>query len=140
MTPHVIDVDKRSAAIQWPHSTDRKVVGPTKVVGNLISRGDQSSKGAAPLCPAVRWTYGQGIHVSRELTTAPVPLIFDESSSLSRTALGAGDREEHLARRAISISDREEACGNALHIALETARTIKQRSADMRTSIKSSFQ
>jgi hypothetical protein len=134
MTPHVI------AAIHWPHSTDRKVVGPTKVVGNLISRGDQSAKGAAPLCSAVRWTYGQGIHVSRELTTAPVPLIFDESSSLSRTALGAGDREEHLARRAISISDREEACGNALHIALETARTIKQRSADMRTSIKSSFQ
>jgi hypothetical protein len=38
MTPHVIDVDKRSAAIQWPNSADRKVVGPTKVVGNLISR------------------------------------------------------------------------------------------------------
>ena len=30
MTPRVIDVDKRSAAIQWPHSTDRKVVGPTE--------------------------------------------------------------------------------------------------------------
>ena len=81
------------------------------------------------------------IHVSRERHHGTSAVIFDESSSLSRTVpLGAGDREEHLARRAISISDREEACGNALHIALETARTIKQRSADMRTSIKSSFQ
>ena len=82
MTPHVIDVDKRSSPIQRPHSADRKVVGPTKVVGNLIRRGDQSAKGAASLCPAIGWAYGQGIHVSRELTTAPVPLIFDESSSL----------------------------------------------------------
>ena len=82
MTPHVIDVDQRGAAMQWSHSADRKVVGPTKVVGNLISRGDQSAKGAAPFCPAIGWAYGQGIHVSRELTTAPVPLIFDESSSL----------------------------------------------------------
>ena len=82
MTPHVIDVDKRSAAIQWPHSADRKVVSPTKVVSDLISRGDQSTKGATPLGPAIRWTYGQGIHVSRELATTPVLLIFDESSSL----------------------------------------------------------
>jgi hypothetical protein len=81
MTPHVIDVDKGSAAIQWPHSADRKVVGPTKIVGNLISRGDQSAKGTTPLYPAIGWTYGQGIHVSRAFTTAPVPLIFNESSS-----------------------------------------------------------
>ena len=57
MTPHVIYVDKRSAAVQWSHSADRKVVGPTKVVGNLISRGDQSTEGATPLRPAIRWTY-----------------------------------------------------------------------------------
>ena len=82
MTPHVIDVDKRSGPIQRPHSADRKVVGPTKVVGNLISRGYQSAKGAAPLCLPIGWAFGQRIHVSRELTTAPVPLIFDESSSL----------------------------------------------------------
>ena len=82
MTPHVIDVDKRSGPIQRPHSADRKVVGPTKVVGNLISRGDQSAKGAAPLCPAIGWAYGQSIYVSREFSTAPVPFIFDESASL----------------------------------------------------------
>ena len=82
MTPHVIDVDKRSAAIQWPYSTDRKFVSPTKVVSDLISRGDQSTKGATPLGTAIRWTYGQGFHVSRELATTPVLLIFDESSSL----------------------------------------------------------
>jgi hypothetical protein len=82
MSPHVIDVDQRGAAMQWSHSADRKVVGPIKVVGDLISRGDQSAKGATPLCPAIRWTYGQGIDVSCELTTAPVPLIFYESPSL----------------------------------------------------------
>ena len=82
MTPHVIDVDKRSAAMQWPHSADRKVVGPTKVVGNLISRGNQSAKGATPLCPLSVGHTGQGIHVSCELATAPVPLIFDKSPSL----------------------------------------------------------
>ena len=93
MTPHVIDVNKRSAAIQWPHSTHRKVVGPTKVVGNLLSRGDQSAKGAAPLCPAVRWTYGQGIHVS---PSSPRHQCRSSSmrarASRDRTA-GAGDRE-----------------------------------------------
>ncbi len=44
MTPHVIDVDQRGAAMQWSHSADRKVVGPTKVVGNLISRGNHSPR------------------------------------------------------------------------------------------------
>ena len=133
MTPHVIDVDKRSAAIQWPHSTDRKVVGPTKVVGNLISRGDQSAKGAAPLCPAVRWTYGQGIHVSRELTTAPVPLIFDESSSLSRTVAAGSGRSRRTSRSTRHIDKRQ---GRGLRKRtvhrFGDSTTIKQRSADMR--------
>jgi len=57
MTPHVIDVDQRGAAMQGSHSADRKVVGTTKVVGDLISRCDQCAKGATPHCPAIRRTF-----------------------------------------------------------------------------------
>ena len=57
MTPHVIDVDQRGAAMQWSHSADRKVVGPTKVVGNLISRGNQCAKGSTCHCPGISRTH-----------------------------------------------------------------------------------
>src|SRR6516165_11709408 len=82
MTPHVIDVDQRGASIQWPHGTDCKIVSPIKVVGDLISCGNQCTKGTTPHCPAICWTHRQRIHVSCELATAPVPLIFYKSPSL----------------------------------------------------------
>ena len=56
MTPHVVDVDERGAAVKWPHSADRQFVRSTRVVGELVSRRDQGPKGATPLCPAIRWT------------------------------------------------------------------------------------
>ena len=36
-------------------SADRKVVGPTKVIGDLVSRGNHCAKGATSFRPAIRW-------------------------------------------------------------------------------------
>ena len=82
VTPHVIDVDQRGASVPGPHSTDCKIVSPIKVVGDLISCSNQCTKGTTPHCPAIGWTHRQRIHVSCELATAPVPLIFYKSPSL----------------------------------------------------------
>ncbi len=82
MTPYVVDIYERGAAAKWPRSTYREVARPTVVVCNLVSRRNHSAQAAAPYCSAVRGTYRNAITVSGKLTTAPVPLIFDKSSSL----------------------------------------------------------
>ena len=82
MTPYVVDIYERGAAAKWPRSANREVVRPTVVVCNLVSRRNHSAQAAAPYCCAIRGTYRNAITVSGELTTAPVPLIFDKSSSL----------------------------------------------------------
>jgi len=47
--PHVVDIDERGAAVKWLHSADSKIVRPTVVVGDLVSRRNQSAQGATPL-------------------------------------------------------------------------------------------
>jgi hypothetical protein len=75
VTPHVIDVDQRGASIQRPHSADCKIVSPIK---DKLRQSVHQGHNASLPCDLHR----QGIHVSCELATAPVPLIFYKSPSL----------------------------------------------------------
>ena len=82
MTPHVIDIDERGGAEKRPHGADRNFVCLTMIVSELVSCCNQSTKGAAPHCPAVSRAHRMGIDVSRELAAAPVLLIFYKRPSL----------------------------------------------------------
>jgi hypothetical protein len=40
MTPRVVNMDNGGAAVKWTQGLDRKIVSPTVVVGDLVSRRD----------------------------------------------------------------------------------------------------
>src|SRR5262245_31372543 len=82
MTPHVIDVHECGGAEKRSHGTNSNFVRLIVIVGELVSRCNQSTQRATPLCPAIRRTDGTGINVSCKLATAPVLLIFYKRPSV----------------------------------------------------------
>src|SRR5262245_55171047 len=82
MTPRVIDIDECGAAEKRSHGADSNFVRQAVIVGELVSRGNQSTERATPVCPDIGRTDGMGIDVPCEFATAPVLLVFYERPSL----------------------------------------------------------